>query len=67
MRNTGREGETERGRRVSETRWKTKKRIAWLNGERLKVVKKGEVEEIARYWREGEKKGLSKGEKIDYK
>lgn len=31
-----------------------KKRIAWLSGERLKVVKKGEVEEIAGYWQEKE-------------
>lgn len=43
-----------------------KKRIAWLSGERLKVVKKGEVEEIAGYWQR-RKKRLSKGEKIDYK
>lgn len=32
-----------------------KKRIAWLSGERLKVVEKGEAEEIAEYWQGGEK------------
>lgn len=42
-----------------------KKRIAWLSGERLKVVKEREVEEIAGHWQGKER--LSKGEKIDYK
>lgn len=67
MRNTGRERGTEREGESKRDEMENKKRIAWLSGERLKVVKKGEVEEIAGYWQEEEKKSLSKGEKIDYK
>lgn len=56
MRNTGRERGTEREGESKRDEMENKKRIAWLSGERLKVVKKGEVEEIAGYWQEEEKK-----------